>query len=698
MRKISFLTVFSSTDLQEFRLSDIRSDLVQFCVVVFGTLEGEESLTEKRLFKKESHSVKNVFCSNAFGVTTPQRGARSVQPLPVSPSDDLPQSTMNMQLGGTTTMPTAWELGRVGILQPVVLVSVFVLAALCLLQAFLLRRARKQAVSHGLLHLPQLQTKLETLRVQKALTDVESQTLYALIRQKEPHLGMQTLLETFVPNTSAGFAAVVQEDGVSAKVVCAHGLSRASVEKLHIDVSLREQFLRKNSPVLRADQLFDTDFWAGLSKQDRRKVHRLFLFEEEIGTSRFSLLTTELPVPEASLKQRLEVAHRLFRAALSWLNELQFVQASRSELKKTKERLELQTLVDENFRTPTRMLELTMSKLAESIEADRAAVLLVTQDRQAKTLVRCGKKLPAGVDRQQKRWEELIAAKKAGSKETRSLGQTDLQQLGVEALIRAALVTPAYQTDRLFGVLVLTRHAPRDFERNEVELAHWTGKLVSGTLQRVVELATIQREANLDGLTELANRRVFDLRLEKEVQDAQIHGRSCALVLFDLDHFKAVNDQYGHQAGDAVLRAVSSVMRDVVSHVRTGEKAITARYGGEELAVLLPGFRLDGAMRIAESVRTAVERTIVHYNNEPIHVTISVGVAVFPQHARSAKELLSAADHALYEAKRSGRNRVCVAELPSVQQDSLQSSLDPASPELPSPEETAVPDVSSHKA
>jgi diguanylate cyclase (GGDEF)-like protein len=172
--------------------------------------------------------------------------------------------------------------------------------------------------------------------------------------------------------------------------------------------------------------------------------------------------------------------------------------------------------------------------------------------------------------------------------------------------------------------------------------------------------AVLHKLVRLDSLTGLFNRRGFDERLDEEFRRARRLRTPLSLVLVDVDFFKAFNDGYGHQAGDACLRRVSAAIKGALW--RPGDQA--ARYGGEEIVILLPGTDLLGAIMIAERVRVAVEQlAIPHAGSELRTVTISAGVgSLLPMQAGGdvATDLIEAADHALYQAKKEGRNRVCV--------------------------------------
>ena len=205
------------------------------------------------------------------------------------------------------------------------------------------------------------------------------------------------------------------------------------------------------------------------------------------------------------------------------------------------------------------------------------------------------------------------------------------------------------------GIGRLLLYPPRDgtFDDESEQLAHWLAAQASIAIENERLHRTVKRQAITDELTQLANRRRFTETLAVEVRRAERFGDPLALVLADLDDFKLINDQYGHQAGDEVLRRFSDVLRE---NVRDFD--LPVRYGGEEFAVLLPETGLDGAEQLARRLQNALLRLrLPEIGGDRPPVTASFGVASFPA-ARSAEELLSAADGALYRAKAAGKNRV----------------------------------------
>lgn len=178
-------------------------------------------------------------------------------------------------------------------------------------------------------------------------------------------------------------------------------------------------------------------------------------------------------------------------------------------------------------------------------------------------------------------------------------------------------------------------------------------KYLSGTNLEHAYHEEIRRQANLDGLTQVANRRHFDEQLALGCAQARRLRQPLALILFDLDHFKRINDVHGHPAGDEVLRTVAATVR---AGVRTGD--LLARYGGEEFALLLPQTGLTGARQVAEKIRAAVADHGCRVGTERLAVTISVGVAAHETGEGDGADLVRRADEQLYAAKRGGRNRV----------------------------------------
>jgi len=179
-------------------------------------------------------------------------------------------------------------------------------------------------------------------------------------------------------------------------------------------------------------------------------------------------------------------------------------------------------------------------------------------------------------------------------------------------------------------------------------------KFLSGLDAEAKYHEEIYRMTIVDGLTQIHNKRYLFEALDKELIRARRYERELSLVIFDIDFFKGINDQFGHLAGDHVLRELARVVQE---RIRRDE--VFARYGGEEFVIVLPETGLAGALALAENLRQRVESHVFVFQNERIPVAISVGCAQLLKDDRTAAHLIQRADERLYEAKRGGRNRVC---------------------------------------
>ena len=252
-----------------------------------------------------------------------------------------------------------------------------------------------------------------------------------------------------------------------------------------------------------------------------------------------------------------------------------------------------------------------------------------------------------------------------------------------EATLKFTVLPPWYRTRWAYLlwvaciaglVMIYTRIHNRNLQRHAEELLGLVSERTEQLQHRVEELRDTQHQllrqndlldhANrsleelslADALTGIANRRFFDKSLEEEWRRARRTALPLALVMLDIDHFKDLNDQHGHPAGDAWLRAVALHLRESVH--RTGD--VVARYGGEEFAVLLPNTSAEGTILVAEQLRRGIETLRVEEAGG-VGVTASFGVASLVPSSDEASNLVQLADDALYTAKRDGRNRIAVS-------------------------------------
>ena len=190
----------------------------------------------------------------------------------------------------------------------------------------------------------------------------------------------------------------------------------------------------------------------------------------------------------------------------------------------------------------------------------------------------------------------------------------------------------------------------------EIRLLNKEAKRQGKILEQLVE--DLQKQIITDPLTNLYNRRFLQEYLPQEIAKAKRASSSVAVLMFDLDFFKRINDVFGHEAGDAFLKSVAALLQGCIR-----ESDIACRYGGEEFVLVLSGASLDGAIKKAEKIRNAVMDLDLIIRQKPLgRVSTSIGIAVYPEHGAEMEALLRAADEALYEAKERGRNRVVVSE------------------------------------
>lgn len=178
-------------------------------------------------------------------------------------------------------------------------------------------------------------------------------------------------------------------------------------------------------------------------------------------------------------------------------------------------------------------------------------------------------------------------------------------------------------------------------------------KFLSGSNIENAYHEEIYRLTTIDGLTQVYNKRYFVETMEREIGRAQRYRRDLSLIMFDIDHFKNINDTYGHLAGDYVLKQLAAVIKS-----RIRREDILARYGGEEFAIILPEIDSYNAFQFAEKIRRLTEKAVFKFEDTEIPVTISVGVSSLSPDVHDPQEFIKLADQNLYEAKSKGRNCV----------------------------------------
>jgi len=218
----------------------------------------------------------------------------------------------------------------------------------------------------------------------------------------------------------------------------------------------------------------------------------------------------------------------------------------------------------------------------------------------------------------------------------------------------------SHQLDRVFATLDIFKleqtNREKAFEQHINELNERLNNMESELENAKTQLSKSQAKAMVDSLTKLPNRGAYDAYIEKEFQRFKRYGGDLSLIVCDVDKFKSINDNYGHQAGDKVLQLIS---RQVKKGTRQSD--LLARYGGEEFVVILPGTASEAALQVAEKIRQEVANSPFHFKGVRVQITISCGVASFSE-GMTHQQVFEKADKALYHAKENGRNQCVVAD------------------------------------
>jgi diguanylate cyclase (GGDEF)-like protein len=207
-------------------------------------------------------------------------------------------------------------------------------------------------------------------------------------------------------------------------------------------------------------------------------------------------------------------------------------------------------------------------------------------------------------------------------------------------------------------------------EAAQTELADLSGELLNQVHSQAQSLDLLRQQVGLDGMTQLNNHQRFQEILNREIRRAARYGTPLSIIMADLDHFKSVNDFFGHQAGDHVLKFIAALLKNLMR-----DSDHVARYGGEEFAVILPMTTLDEGWAAAERLRMAVCASKIEYKGKAISLTMSFGAAALGPRSVDAEGLIKMADEALYEAKRTGRNRSCRYYPPEADRSSAPTVL-----------------------
>ncbi|MCA9071173.1 MAG: diguanylate cyclase, partial [Planctomycetaceae bacterium] len=355
------------------------------------------------------------------------------------------------------------------------------------------------------------------------------------------------MLKHFAPNPARGFAALLFVDGHRLQIEQSHGLSKVSRNDLDLDLDQLAQLVPGEARILQDRELRQSEIWSKLHYLDRRKAQEVILLpiskaEEVFGV----LITTSLSEGAGTRQEQLELALRLMGSLSGNFRQQIQLKQREHEIRQTEELLQLRSLTDATYEGPLEMVEAFLQAMLSMVDADSITLFLPHSSElgQWKPMASCRGDLPSSCLPHWEKHESQLLNHYEWGRDLTSYYRDDLEKLGIETLLRSALMVPLPQEGRIAGVFCISRCGERGFNHPQRELAKWSAQHLGKTLTKLQSIADIKLQAKQDGLTELANRRTFDEQLEREIRVAQRASVECSLLLCDLDRFKSINDTY----------------------------------------------------------------------------------------------------------------------------------------------------------
>lgn len=460
----------------------------------------------------------------------------------------------------------------------------------------------------------------------------EHQLSSALLPHRPPERALALFLKAIAPNSSSDFAGLIRRNENDIEVIA----SRGKLPSIEILATLPAE---------------PPPHWK--VRADKAACYLMPTLTE------YWVVASTLRPPSISEDAAREILTNVLPAAAERATALTGVLSGEEQLASTVRMLKLREAAEAVRRQGAASVVAYLDTLLAVSDWKRATVFL-RSDEDPKTVWRrlatTGQFRQVGIDDVVGRHERAIIEQSRTV--TTHWSKKALQAAQVDSLVTQALAVPLRDKGRLAGFLCLTTDAAGVVaEEEDNNFNNWLADHLLELLKTLRQQYSIERQATIDGLTGLTNRAEFD-RILASTLAAVDDTSPCCLILFDLDHFKQVNDNYGHAAGDAALKHVAEVLRQAAMQARQADDLCLARYGGEELAMLIPSGDVAAGLRLAELVRKMVATTPFEFEGQRIPLTLSAGVAEGPQHGDQPTSLLQAADTGLYASKRLGRNRV----------------------------------------
>jgi diguanylate cyclase (GGDEF)-like protein len=246
------------------------------------------------------------------------------------------------------------------------------------------------------------------------------------------------------------------------------------------------------------------------------------------------------------------------------------------------------------------------------------------------------------------RYGAPLPGRDVGAMDRQIIFDDDTQIRGLQSL----KIFPLMAGDRILGTVVAGARKKIAFDSDELRMLEVIAIQAAQAVLRAQLFEQMERMATTDGLTGLVNHRTFQTRFDEALASAKRYGRKMSVILTDVDHFKSVNDTYGHPMGDQVLKGVARILRECAR-----DTDIVARYGGEEFALIMPEADTKNAHVVAERIRDRVMKEVFQTEQGPLKITLSLGIATYPDVGSDKQTLIDLSDQCLYFAKRHGRNQ-----------------------------------------
>jgi diguanylate cyclase (GGDEF)-like protein len=512
---------------------------------------------------------------------------------------------------------------------------------------------------------------IHQLQKDNALGRIENRLLHDMLQQSNLQGMIDTVLRAIQPLQQGAFIAFFRVEQKERFLLAAQrGLSTITKNNLtgksisFLQVKVKEHHANCSLLVQSDLQRLLAPY---LTQEEYGRLGQLQGFFMHAGSRPVGVVVTTRLFPtgyeqDVQIESTREVLGSL-AVACSYAYEYE---SHQNELHLSSEILSLRAIMDEDHATPLKMLEAFSTRLMTILNSQRIVLFLAQPDMQLpeRPIIDLGIKVHSlGVQKRWQEYERRLVQLVHGQPDaeyfgTRVLLQNDLAELQIESLIGSALVTPIVRERGVLGVLCVTRPESLAFSKQQLELVQWATEFLADTIVKTVNHAVVVRDARYDALTGLYNRRTFEKSLTSEIERATASQQELSMCLVDADHFKKINDHFGHQAGDDVLRFLGRLIRTEVDKFPAEQKPIACRYGGEELAILFPGQGSGVVHGFADQLRQQIEVATIVSEGITVPVTVSIGVGALTEHASDRVGLLKATDEALYVAKKSGRNCV----------------------------------------